>query len=98
MFLNTREKNAVCINKEFGFVVKRPQVQQQIEQNPIAWLGPYNLNRVYLPLRFPNFSVPVEDTTDYKIVHLSDIEKGETDILDNSDNEKIRKILKEKKI
>lgn len=43
-----------------------------------------------------NVSIPVEDPLYYKIVYLSDFDQGEPNILDNRDNNKIRKIIKEK--
>lgn len=95
MFFNTKEKNAICINKEFDYVVKSPKEEQLIKRNPIGWLMPIREDGLYQPqVGIVNFSVPVDDKLYHKIVYLSDIDQGEPDILDNRDNNKIRKIIK----
>lgn len=58
---------------------------------------PIREDRLYQPqVGIVNFSVPVDDKLYHKIVYLSDIDQGEPDILDNRDNNKIRKIVKKK--
>ena len=94
-FIFTHEgKNAICVSKDTNNVIDHPHENQRIsEDREYGWLGNFGS----VPIIQRN-SVPTEDTEHYSIKHLSDIDQGEPDILDNTDNEKIRKIIKQENI